>query len=118
MDESKEDSLNNEQPQNWDQELKQKAEASDKESDVSQSQIGSLVSYTINYMDKKSKKGKELVGIDEQDKSSNSDQNSLIVERESEGRSSTDDDDSIDTIHEEVDISASEGSDAELVPKD
>lgn len=43
-----------------------------------------------------------------------SDQNSMITEKESEGRSSTDDDDSIDTIHEEVDISASEGSDTEV----
>jgi hypothetical protein len=65
MDESKEDSVNNEQPQNWDQEFKQKAEASDKDSDISQSQIGSLVSYSINYMDKKSIFGKKLVGIDE-----------------------------------------------------
>jgi len=38
----------------------------------------------------------------------------MIAEKESEGRSSTDDDDSIDTIHEEVDISASEGSDTEV----
>ncbi len=44
-------------------------EASDKDSDVSQSQIGSLVSYSINYMDKKSIFGKRLIGIDEKDAS-------------------------------------------------
>ena len=85
------------------------------DSEYSASQIGSLVSYTINYMEKKSFKG---AGI-----------STTIGERlGEEGHTDSDDDDNsalaggedshsdIDTIEEEVDIS-SEGSDHDHPPE-
>lgn len=53
-------------------------------SEQSLSQIGSLVSYSINYMEKQQKQGrrKELGVLAETDRASDSD-NSLLVEKES-----------------------------------
>jgi len=83
------------------------------QSDQSLSVIGSLVSYSINYMEKHSKLGKQLGVLAETDRASDSD-NSLMVEKESQERqSSPEEDESIDTIEEEVDLSQSEGSDHE-----
>ena len=84
------------------------------ESEYSASQIGSLVSYTINYMEKKSFKGAGIsTTIGEQhgeegDIDSDDDDNSALAERE-------DSHSDIDTIEEEVDLS-SEGSDREDNP--
>ena len=78
----------------------------------SHSQIGSLVSYTINYMEKKSLPGAKSSKHDGEQAerhldSDESDDNSMLVEKEEDSHSD------IDTIEEEVDLSASEGSDHE-----
>jgi hypothetical protein len=78
---------------------------------VSQSQIGSLVSYTINYMEKKSHKAyqssqRDADHLANQEIGEDSDDHSLLAEKE-------DSHSDIDTIEEEVDISQSEGSDHE-----
>ena len=101
----------------WDEDVQQIAnrEEADPDSDVlSNSQIGSLVSYSINYMEQKTTGRQQSLAPAERMIDSESGDNSLIVERESEqGHSQSDDDDSIDSIHEEVDISQSEGSEQE-----
>ena len=84
---------------------------SEKESEYSQT-IGSLVSYTINYMEKQTIKGAgqssrhDFERHDVGHTDSESDDHSLIAEKEEDSHSS------IDTIEEEVDLS-SEGSDHE-----
>lgn len=87
----------------------------EEDSEYSQSQIGSLVSYTINYMEKKSVRGlggqssrhdgdgRGGAGHSDSDED---DDNSLLAEKEEDSHSD------IDTIEEEVDLS-SEGSDHE-----
>lgn len=83
-------------------------------SEQSLSQIGSLVSYSINYMDKRWSKfgaepaAQELGVLREVENASDSEDASVLAEKE---ESQPSDEDSIDTIEEEVDLSASEGSD-------
>lgn len=96
--------------------MKKVAGGSDQQSNSEQSlsQIGSLVSYSINYMEKQNKlMTQSKLGVLEEVRGSDSD-NSLLVEKESqENQSSHEEDESIDTIEEEVDLSQSEGSDHE-----
>ena len=83
------------------------------DSEYSASQIGSLVSYTINYMEKKSFKGAGIsttIGerLGEEGNTDSDEDNSALAERE-------DSHSDIDTIEEEVDLS-SEGSDRDENP--